>query len=302
MGNYDFNKVSLANPVVLQQQNYFSKLLYNDNEIYIQMPKCCSKQGFVNSSKRYYCDLMFSNTNNTIIEWFEKLESSVQKLIYEKRKNWFHEDIDQNDIENIFTSPLRTYKSGKFFLLRTMLNSPRMLQTNNLSIFDENENEMTMNDVNENTNFISILHIHGVKFSSRNFQIFIEMKQMMVINNETVFNKCLIKASDNNEENNEVINEENSNMNKEDKTIVKKITTEKEDVKEEVKGGKQEKNEDEDVNENDQIEKHLDETETIEKEEIIDSNNETNEIAAIEDLTDKISSEKVEIQNENKDN
>lgn len=300
--NYDFNKVSLANPVVLQQQNYFSKLLYNDNEIYIQMPKCCSKQGFVNSSKRYYCDLMFSNTNNTIIEWFEKLESSVQKLIYEKRKNWFHEDIDQNDIENIFTSPLRTYKSGKFFLLRTMLNSPRMLQTNNLSIFDENENEMTMNDVNENTNFISILHIHGVKFSSRNFQIFIEMKQMMVINNETVFNKCLIKASDNNEENNEVINEENSNMNKEDKTIVKKITTEKEDVKEEVKGEKEEKKEEQNVIENDQIEKHLDETETIEKEEIIDSNNETNEIAAIEDLTDKISSEKVEIQNENKDN
>ena len=70
--NYDFNKLSLANPVVLQQQNYFSKLLHNNNEIYIQMPRCSSKQGFVNSSKRYYCDLMFSNTNNVIIEWFEK--------------------------------------------------------------------------------------------------------------------------------------------------------------------------------------------------------------------------------------
>jgi hypothetical protein len=207
--SYDFEKLSLANPIILQQQVYFSKLLHNNNEIYIQMPKCASKQGFVNSAKRYYCDLMFSNTNNQIIEWFEKLDSKIQSLIFEKRKNWFHEDIDQNDIENIFTSPLRTYKSGKYLLLRTMLNSPRMLQSNNISIFDENENEMTMEDVNENTEFISILHIHGVKFSSKNFQIYIEMKQMMIVNSiNKVFNKCLIKAN----QNDGAKLEENSNM------------------------------------------------------------------------------------------
>ena len=127
--NYNFDKLSLANPVVLQQQNYFAKLLFGKDEIFIQMPKCQSKQGFVNSSKRYYCDMMFSNTNTSLIEWFEKLETKVQHLIYEKRKNWFHEEVEQNDIDNIFTSSLRSYKSGKFFLLRTMLNGPRMLQS-----------------------------------------------------------------------------------------------------------------------------------------------------------------------------
>ena len=80
-----------------------------------------------------------------------------------------------------------------------------MLQSN-ISIFDENENELTMEEVNENTEFISILQVHGVKFSSRNFQIYIEMKQMMVVNNQPLFNKCLIKTKDNQEDVNDKIN------------------------------------------------------------------------------------------------
>ena len=191
---FNFNRITLANPVILQQQSYFSKIMSDNNELMIQMPKCTSKQGFVNSSKRYYCDLMFSSENRELLSWFENLEERIQKLIYEQRKSWFHEDVEPDDIENIFTSSLRSFKSGKFFLCRTMLNSPRMLQTSKLSIFDENENPLEMNNVDENTEFVSILHIHGIKFSSRNFQIYVEMKQMMVLNNNSTFSKCLIQS------------------------------------------------------------------------------------------------------------
>ena len=191
--SFDFSKITLANPVILQQQNYFSKINANSNELMIQMPRCTSKQGFVNSSKRYYCDLMFSAENSELLSWFEKLDEKINGLIYDQRKSWFHEDVDPDDIENIFTSSLRSYKSGKFFLCRAMTNSPRMLQTTKLSIFDENENPLEMSNVDNNTEFVSILHIHGIKFSSRNFQIYIEMKQMMVLNNTPTFTKCLIQ-------------------------------------------------------------------------------------------------------------
>lgn len=195
--SFDFSKITLANPVILQQQSYFSKIMSNNNELMIQMPKCTSKQGFVNSSKRYYCDLMFSSENTELLSWFEKLEEKIQKLIYNQRKNWFHEDVEPDDIENIFTSSLRSFKSGKFFLCRTMLNSPRMLQTIKLNIFDENENSLEMSSVDDKTEFISILHIHGIKFSSRNFQIYVEMKQMMVLNSNPAFTKCLIQSGGN---------------------------------------------------------------------------------------------------------
>jgi hypothetical protein len=44
---------------------------------------------------------------------------------------------------------------------------------------------------------ISILEIQGIKFTSRNFQIDIELKQVMVLDNEPIFNSCLIKNKKN---------------------------------------------------------------------------------------------------------
>lgn len=225
--NFDFSKITLANPVILQQQSYFSKIMSNNNELMVQMPKCTSKQGFVNSSKRYYCDLMFPSENTELLSWFEKLEEKIQKLIYSQRKNWFHEDVEPDDIENIFTSSLRSFKSGKFFLCRTMLNSPRMLQTTKLNIFDENENSLEMSSVDDKTEFISILHIHGIKFSSRNFQIYVEMKQMMVINSNPVFTKCLIQAGGN------IASEDNKVNNEVPSLETNEHENEKESVKEE---------------------------------------------------------------------
>ena len=160
------------------------------------MPKCVCKQGFVNSAKRNYCELMISCEDRVVLEWLEKLEERIHELVFDRRKAWFHEDIDADDIDNIFTSPVRSYKSGKFFLLRTMLQSPRMLQSDQVNIFDENETQLTQDDITPDTEFISILHFHGIKFSSKNFQIHIEMKQMMVIKSERAFTKCLIKSNE----------------------------------------------------------------------------------------------------------
>lgn len=192
--DYDFNDLTLANPIVLQQQQYFTKMQHKGSDILIQMPKCYSKQGFMTSSKRQYCDLMIPCENKTILSWVEKLEERLRGLIFERRKNWFHEDVDLDDIDNIFTSPLRSFNSGKYFLLRTMLQSPRMLQSDQISIFDENENPLNKEDVGNKTEFVSILHFHGIKFSSTSFQVYIEMKQMMVMNVEKTFSKCMINT------------------------------------------------------------------------------------------------------------
>jgi hypothetical protein len=52
---------------------------------------------------------------------------------------------------------------------------------------------MTMEEITSETNIISILEIQGIKFTSRNFQIEIELKQIMVLDNEPLFDNCLIK-------------------------------------------------------------------------------------------------------------
>jgi hypothetical protein len=52
-----------------------------------------------------------------------------------------------------------------------------------------------MEEINNETNIISILEIQGIKFTSRNFQIEIELKQIMVLDNEPLFDNCMIKTS-----------------------------------------------------------------------------------------------------------
>jgi hypothetical protein len=54
---------------------------------------------------------------------------------------------------------------------------------------------MTMEEITNETNIISILEIQGIKFTSRNFQIEIELKQIMVLDNEPLFDNCLIKTT-----------------------------------------------------------------------------------------------------------
>jgi hypothetical protein len=136
---------------------------------------------------------MFDKNSESLINWFEKLENTCQKLIFDRRDTWFENNLEENDIENAFNSTIRIYKSGRYYLLRTNVKNNH----NNIpaiKIYNEQEHSMTMDEVNSETNIISILEIQGIKFTSRNFQIEIELKQVMVLNNDPIFDNCLIKS------------------------------------------------------------------------------------------------------------
>jgi hypothetical protein len=191
--NFDFSKLSLAHPLGIQGGAYFTKILYNNKPLYIQTAKSLTRQGFVKSGRKYYCDLMFDNNAETLVNWFENLEETCQNLIFNKSEAWFQNSLDKNDVETAFNSVIRIYKSGKYYLVRTNIK----VGANNepsVKIYNENEVPLSIDDVKEDTNIISILEIQGIKFTSRNFQIDIEMRQSMVLDNEPLFDNCLIKT------------------------------------------------------------------------------------------------------------
>jgi len=187
--SFDFSKLNLLSPSSMPGGNYFIKFRINDNPLYIQPPKCVSKSDILKSGKKHYCDLMFSNENEDFIRWMENLENYCQKKIFEHRSKWFETELDEHDIENSFTSPLKIFKSGKFYISRT--NVPTMLGKCSLKIYNEDEHEVDIETIKENTNVITILEIQGIKCSSKNFQIEIEIKQMMVFKENNLFEKCI---------------------------------------------------------------------------------------------------------------
>jgi hypothetical protein len=189
---FDFSKISLAHPVGIQGGAYFTKIEFNKKPLYIQSSKSLTRQGIVKTGKKYYSDLMFDKNSETLINWFENLEDKCKKLIYEKKDAWFQSNLEENDIENAFNPLIRVYKSGKYYLLRTNIKNTKD-DNPAVKIYNENEINLGVSDITPETEIISILEIQGIKFTSRNFQIEIELKQMMVLDNEPIFDSCLIK-------------------------------------------------------------------------------------------------------------
>jgi len=193
--NFDFSKLSLAQPVAIQGGAHFTKLLMQGKQLYIQSPKCTTRQGFIKTGKKIHCDLMFNNNDEEFIHWIESLETKCQELLLHKSTEWFQSPLEMTDIEAAFNSPLKVYKSGKFYLVRTNVKVNSLTGQPLIKIYNENEEPVQMEDINTETNVISILEIQGIKFTSRNFQIDIEVKQVMLLNKDIIFENCLIKKN-----------------------------------------------------------------------------------------------------------
>jgi hypothetical protein len=195
--NFPFSQLSIISPTSIPGGAHFSKLLMNKLPLYIQTPKCKTKQGIVKSGKKLYSDLVFTHEDEEFIQWLETLETNVRKMIYENRTKWFDGDLTEEDIENYFTPTIKLYKSGKMYLVRVNANSKTSgsITVSNMKIYDENESAIEMESIDDKTSMITIVEVQGVKCSSKSFQIEIELKQIMVLKPVDLFQKCIIKTN-----------------------------------------------------------------------------------------------------------
>lgn len=187
---FDFSKLFLATPSSLTGGAYFTRIFLNSKPLYMQTPKCLTKQGFVKSGKKIYVDLMFDNNDTMLIQWLENLETQCHELIFEKGTQWFETPLEKNDIETTFTSPIKVFKSGKFYLLRVNVKP-------NVKIYNEMDEIISLETITPEMHMISILEIQGIKFTSRNFQIEIELKQSMVVRPDPFLDECFIRKPNN---------------------------------------------------------------------------------------------------------
>ena len=186
---FDFTKINISKPIALSSGIFMLKFNVGDIPLYINPPKCIIKPT-QKGSKRTHCDFIFSQENDQFIRWIENLEKLAQDKIYENRSKWFETALEKEDIENYFTSPLKIYKSGKFYILRTNLPTQ---QKQNFKIYDENENEVQFDSITENMQIMCVLEVQGIKCSSSSFQIDMLVKQMMVLQPVDLFEKCILK-------------------------------------------------------------------------------------------------------------
>ncbi len=202
MVNYDFSNISLKNPKPIQGGSFLSSIKNNNNALIIQTPKIKTKKGITQTNKHIYTDLVFENEDSEFIEWIENLQENVRDIILSKSENWFHEPVTLDEIEYNWNDSFRTYKQTKQ-LLRTFIHKNKGISSNLLKIYDSDYKSKHINDIKSDTTIICILEISGLKFSSTSFQLDFCLRQVMVLEDKPIFNKPLIKFS------NEKVSKEN---------------------------------------------------------------------------------------------
>ena len=212
--DFNFSDLVLTSPITMNSGTHFIKYKFNDNQFYLQPPKSLLKQNITKGQRRMFCDLLFTNENDEFLRWIENLEEYSKKYIFDNRNNWFESELTEDDIEISFTPILKSYKGGKFYMLRSLI--PSYLGTINLKIYDENVNNIEIDQIKENDNVMTALEFKGIKCSPRSFQVEIELKQLLLLNKDNIFDQCILNKPslvknkiDSQEEDEENVLEEN---------------------------------------------------------------------------------------------
>ena len=156
-----------------------------------------TKQAVIATKRGKYCDLMYERgINDEFIEWIEHLESACQDKIDEKKHLWFQNEFTRDDIETMMTPIARMYKSGKYLLIRAYINENKHTGKDKCVVYNENEVNVDLETINEETYIIPLLLIDGIKFTSRSFEIDIKIVQIMVLDKSAPqISACLIKKT-----------------------------------------------------------------------------------------------------------
>ena len=122
---FDFKDITISNPILISGSNYFSKINKGsiNKNLYIQFPKCSLKNPLQKNSTKNTCELVFNSNEKKVLEFFENLETFCCQEIYKNKDIWFYEpdEMTLDDIKDILTPIMRSYKSGKNFIVKCII-------------------------------------------------------------------------------------------------------------------------------------------------------------------------------------
>ena len=223
--NFDYSQINLGNPTLINNNIHFSKLTHGNlnKNIYIQFPKCITKNGIVKTSNKTTCELNYNMGDRNVIEFFEKLEAIILDKIYKNKELWFYDssELQKEDIEDLMSAIIKPFKNGKQFLVKTYIKSEKFF------IYDENENKIDLSEYKSSSEIIPLLNINGIKFSSKNFTLELILSQIMVLYPPDEFEKqFLIKSNNYSKQSNNYSKQLSSNLSniKNDNIIVEDIS------------------------------------------------------------------------------
>ena len=217
-------ELNLENPETMQGGNsYFCNLSHsNNNDIICQLPECILKNSLVINKRNGYIELLYPKKNQKLENWFNDIEVLCKNYVADKKNEWFSNDIDTDDINNMWISCYHTYKSTNNIGIKidVDLNKTKSKLLN--PIYNKQGEQLDL-DITETIQYLNdyklipLICLSGIKINSKNIELVLTLNQIMILDKHKQ-NICLIKPNvliDNIENSTNIDNIENKPVNKE---------------------------------------------------------------------------------------
>lgn len=215
LSNFNLEKVNFIKP---KKGNniYISRVVYDGNNINIQLKRKITASGVYREGNRYYLDIIFDNENNKdekFVKLYKQLEMTSIKEIYKKYNKWMNVE-DKLEWEDVYTS-FKTHLTEDNNIKKVRFN---LITNNNLmktDFFSESLEKISYKSVEEGDEISVVLNFNGIKFGKKNFENQWEVLQIKVYDNteeleNLEYKECQINIDSDEEDEN--FNEDSINI------------------------------------------------------------------------------------------
>lgn len=187
--DFDFSRIHLADPRAVQGGAYVAKISMESagtRPLYLQLPKCRTKQGIVAPRTRgKYVDLLYGvDTNAPLHDWITELERTCRALVHSKRQAWFQNELNEEEIESMMAPVCRLYKGGKQVSIRVNVASDRPGGVAQCLFYDEAQVRQDATQLTSEQDIIPLVCVDNIRLTSRSFEFDIRLVQAMFLEPE----------------------------------------------------------------------------------------------------------------------
>lgn len=222
------DNITLGRPGRLKGGYHYSSIQVNNRPLYMKIDYCNNKQGVVKSSngKRSFIELLFDVHGTEYVDWFIHFEDEIKQKIKENANTWFHNDIDSDDIDQFYNSSIKNYKNDIILRCNIVMNDNIL----KCPIFDKDETIVSDDKIIDKS-IACVLHIKGIKYTQSSFQLDIIVNQILIRDDDTYFDTCILKNIPKQNTNDIMIDTDKFNLNENthDESIKEQINIETEE-------------------------------------------------------------------------
>ena len=193
---FDFAKIKLQDPIVGggRGAGYFAKATCDDSRaLLFQTPPSFSKAGIVSTSRSNHVDILI-NKDSELAAWLGELEAHMIEEITQNASKWFTSPMTADEINYLLVPTSKTYKKQMY--MRATLPVARYAgQGKGVLVFDESETPVPQTDILDSTQFIGVVEVAGMRFTTTAMRLELILKQIMVLGNSTAAPICLVRRS-----------------------------------------------------------------------------------------------------------